>query len=903
MTENFSWDLPGLDGPQFIALASLLTLRNGGQIEPASLPDNDLEANSSGDESDTGSLDTLRPQRISKSGHGILKRKFLDALAELAANKKGGRFVACSAMREEEDSVTIWIARNEGFQQVDEVFFQRLRELLQLVGSNQDQETETALWFHMLDFYKVRLESTYIPDLRLSFKTHDQSGGAVTVERYSEAIKQLSVLRDLAFGYQQSGRSLLDGYDQLATQAYRLRGTRLVKELLSQSPGATTSSRKLWTSICSLGRLRVCYGTFKDIVNKLPSFADVKICLIPRAPVSKDPFQNTLTLKQTLEKLGLQLDLPTIQTILGHKWTVAKAEQQFKQLQKQKLNVHAEVQMVMFFSKMEETFTHLFRYFGCSKYSCFMCAHFLNAHGTFKTRGCHGRLFKPCIIPHTTGLAATQSAKLRDSVLQVQKDMRKELKRDFQKLRKHEKTSAVGGSTRFSGEEMKTVAANPAIEIRRMKAEQERVAAKFQRLELSEDNERRRRLAVENQQSFEKESNQETEYVDECSGCSRMTSRTCSVCGKGHFCSQSCEDKRSGFHLFTCTKRPITTADILYEDIADDKLPDSEDVLRDYGFNYFTSFADRSKLLGLYKGIWYSDEITAEDLHRWRVEGSLLAHIKEYFYSIPERYRGGYFPWFLNHTDCLDEPLTSQSANDKLVATFFDKAKSYLDVEDRNKELHQLEPEAKMLSYGMLACCTHAAHPNPIEQNWYNFGFCTCKDESSERSLGGLYQQLLLGDSLFEDTLGRLLPSHLKVKNTATFTEFWRAFESGSLISLMDSKGLKSPRHAFPHLEGFLSVSRRGLQPTVWRLKQYLAIDDPAEHEPPRPVWADYGFMNCRDFEETCILMEIYKRLLIKADPLDLHAACLKGNLFDFAQGFHKMNEKHRRLMRNFYHN
>lgn len=133
--------------------------------------------------------------------------------------------------------------------------------------------------------------------------------------------------------------------------------------------------------------------------------------------------------------------------------------------------------------------------------------------------------------------------------------------------------------------------------------------------------------------------------------------------------------------------------------------------------------ADKSKLMGLYKGLWLSDRIAASDFHRWRAEGSLVAHIKDFFYARPESCRGNYFPWFLNHTDCLDKPRTNRAAREQLIATFFDKAKPYLDVADQNKTFLQLEPIAKMLSYHMLACNTHAVHPNPIEENWYNFGF------------------------------------------------------------------------------------------------------------------------------------------------------------------------------------
>lgn len=155
----------------------------------------------------------------------------------------------------------------------------------------------------MLGFYKCRLESTYIPDLRSSLKKCDHLLEPISDAHYSEAMQHLSILRGLAFDQQPSTNTLLDRYENLVSQAYRLRKIREVKDLLLTAPRATASTRKLWVCICFLGRLRVCYEICKDIVNKLPSFAKVDIVLIPRAPVSHDPIKNALTLKQALEKL------------------------------------------------------------------------------------------------------------------------------------------------------------------------------------------------------------------------------------------------------------------------------------------------------------------------------------------------------------------------------------------------------------------------------------------------------------------------------------------------------------------------------------------------------------------------------------------------------------------------
>jgi hypothetical protein len=394
----------------------------------------------------------------------------------------------------------------------------------------------------------------------------------------------------------------------------------------------------------------------------------------------------------------------------------------------------------------------------------------------------------------------------------------------------------------------------------------------------------------------------ETDEFDQCYSCYNMTSRNCSICGKGLFCSELCQEKRSGSHLFTCTKRPLTSADYLYRCIGDDVLPEDEDVLEDFGFNQLTSFADKCKLLGLYKGLYLS-EIAEEDVHKWQVEGTLVENIKEFFYQIPETHRGGYFPWFLKNTHILERRVTGKESTENMVMTFYDQARSYLDSEDQHnyQNLKELKPEAKAHCYHMLAGVLHMAHPHPIEYNWYTFGFCTCHGERSENSLGGLYQQLLVGEKLFEDVnhMANWHPPHKA--QTATFTEFWQSYQSGTLIQLMDSKGLKQSRSCFPFLEEFLSVPPSGPQPSVWDLKQFIAINDPAEYPPIPALKVDYGFMNCRDFEETCILMEIYKRLLQDADPLELHRACLAGKLFVFAQKFHAMDEGHKRLMENFY--
>lgn len=244
-------------------------------------------------------------------------------------------------------------------------------------------------------------------------------------------------------------------------------------------------------------------------------------------------------------------------------------------------------------------------------------------------------------------------------------------------------------------------------------------------------------------------------------------------------------------------------------------MPQDEDVLEDFGFNNALSSEDKSNLLGLYGGLYLSGNFVAEDIHKWRVEGILVDKIKEFYHNIPEYSRGQYFPWFLKNTHVLERPMTKDEANQKLIATFYDKARPYLDIEDRNKTAKDLKPSAKGASYNLLAGTLLRMTPNPMEQNWYSFGFVTCQGPREESTLCDIYQLLLTeSDGSFFSEFHNRQRGGTAIQ-PATFTQFWKAYEKGTLISLMDSKKLKYLRSQLPFLEAFLSV------PPPARIPQY----------------------------------------------------------------------------------
>ncbi|KAL8797118.1 MAG: hypothetical protein Q9195_000585 [Heterodermia aff. obscurata] len=743
----------------------------------------------------------------------------------------------------------------------------------------------------MVLYHQNRIELSYIPRLRASFKAYDavpSRNDADAPENRSVSDPTLSFLRTLLFDCNIKGTSTFERHARLVIASYNLRRTKNIEEELYSSRGATSISKSLWSDICLLARLRVAFQTFKNIALMLPSFEKVTIILVPCPLAPANQSQRPLNLKQAFGILQLDLGAATIKDVLGRNWTVPRIEREFAKRQKQKPNVHAEVQMLMSLNTNEPYTSGLFPYLGCSKLSCFMCNCFLRSYGRFTTRGCHGRLFKSWTVPSVDRLPPGQADQIAEALILVQTEVEMKLKASVEGYVRHERTSVVGGSSVLGGRQEERSQRQLQIDQLRIKTERERVAEMFKRQTENTTNPVRRTSSILEGDELDRE----------CSICMRPTKRRCGICSQDFFCSDPCQEKRSGSHLFKCSKRPLTSADYLWKSLAEDLLPQDEDVLEDFGFNQLFG-GDLTYLFGVYQGLYLSGGFSAEDIHEWRVQGILVDKIKQFYYRIPENARGEYFPWFLKNLHVLERPMTKDEAQQRLVATFYDKARPYLNIEDRNKTAKELKPKAKGASYNLLAEILLRFSPHPTEENWYSFGFVTCHGKSQESMLIDLYLLLLTeSDGSF---FYKFHNSRRNVIQPVTFTQFWKAYEAGTIIQLMDSKGLKELRSWLPFLEGFLSVPPAGPHPSVWSLKQFLEIDDPMDHPPVPSVNVDYGFMNCHTFEDTCILMEIYKKILKTASPLDLHQACVAGDLFRFASGYFLMKEHWRPLMRNFY--
>lgn len=122
---------------------------------------------------------------------------------------------------------------------------------------------------------------------------------------------------------------------------------------------------------------------------------------------------------------------------------------------------------------------------------------------------------------------------------------------------------------------------------------------------------------------------------------------------------------------------------------------------------------------------------------------------------------------------------------------FLEVARSYLDPEDRKKELRHLVPEAKRKSFVLYAMLLNGNDPKACQFDtackdlYFQFGFVTGRSSEGEQVLPKVYRSFI---------------------SKCSFTEFWTAFESKNLITLMDAKGLKGARSKVQHLEVFLKI-------------------------------------------------------------------------------------------------
>ncbi|KAI0338172.1 hypothetical protein BDW22DRAFT_818430 [Trametopsis cervina] len=140
-------------------------------------------------------------------------------------------------------------------------------------------------------------------------------------------------------------------------------------------------------------------------------------------------------------------------------------------------------------------------------------------------------------------------------------------------------------------------------------------------------------------------------HICDCCRENEATQR-CSGCRKKWYCNQECQSAKWPLHIFECNpQQPINTAYHLTLAISEDTLPTDPLTLREWGFDKADLISDEApfKLFGLYVGLIKSLGVKPQQLHKWRIRGTLIAEIKAKYEAFPVGVRGEYYPWFLEH--------------------------------------------------------------------------------------------------------------------------------------------------------------------------------------------------------------------------------------------------------------
>ena len=306
----------------------------------------------------------------------------------------------------------------------------------------------------------------------------------------------------------------------------------------------------------------------------------------------------------------------------------------------------------------------------------------------------------------------------------------------------------------------------------------------------------------------------------------------------------------------------------------------------DYGFERaFTPF-NRSMLLGLYRGlILLSEELEPMTVHRWRVKGTLIEEIKAFYESLSADNRGGYYPWFLQNQWVLARsipPPPDASLHSMLITGWqYAGGSASATIEEINA-IRATWPRSKQQCFSFCTVILCGWHPRPDNAIWIHFGFCVCENEHTEGPLSRLYSALMA---------------------ECTFHEIYTAYDSSSLVALIDSKGLRHAREQILHLDDVLAGSPR-VNKSVWDLKQYTAVKEGVVIP---SVAVDYGFVNCNGEGEEQELKEVYEEFFRGfysfrgADPIELHEAAIGGRLYDYVGRFVKLQQKFKYIMKNPY--
>jgi hypothetical protein len=105
---------------------------------------NDDDVEELGDGSDLEKISANN--QLLTTGNEIIREKFLNCICDLLAHTKGPKFVTAAALRENEDSIEIDLARNDGFDANDDEYLSSLARFLAIEDEGKHDKFNRSQW-------------------------------------------------------------------------------------------------------------------------------------------------------------------------------------------------------------------------------------------------------------------------------------------------------------------------------------------------------------------------------------------------------------------------------------------------------------------------------------------------------------------------------------------------------------------------------------------------------------------------------------------------------------------------------------------------------------------------------------------------------------------------------------
>ncbi|KAI6359770.1 hypothetical protein MCOR25_006943 [Pyricularia grisea] len=757
-------------------------------------------------------------------------RDFLDRLAELLCCKKDPKLITSTGMVYDDEHVIIVASRNwspkKTWSKSDIDMLESLAHLLERVSSDDVFKTHPIpeLQKALVDYYKARICHHARELVRIEA---GKTGMNFFTQNCVDVVSGRLPVWDFVSMVHDDISHSTDFYSRLK---------------------ACLTERKLRMIVQELGFIRRPMqgaGAFLSLAQLQTGFRSVKIVLLesaaPRHVEIRQWPGGELRLKQTQrQRLHAQAQMPKY--------------------------VHAEMTLMTYLLGPTDGLgrdLQVFPYLGVSKKTCLLCGHMIKEVGRFTARGNHGKIYSQWTLPSPMWIESRAEQSLDEAVRQLRRVVVGEAAKEDLPARDMEKESVMAAPAKPRPGPYRTLFNSYVSDPRSLSREADwwsRIHHQRGDESSADDDEPRGHPSgTADEDKLERLGSNEPEAPPAplCTLCKEACKpgNACTKCGNALYCSVDCRNSDWIRHKYACSLgRPLDATDDLMRCChADDYLELDQDASKEFGFMCLGRAPDRLFLFEIYRTLIVDLGVEEEELR----EAVRLDKLKE---MLIRRCRQTNDAKMINFAKWLESKEGFRANGDGPgIQSMLDAAQEkLLGPEDRKVPLIDLEPAEKRNAVVFYTQILNGFQPAADEDNWIDLGFCAATDSSAELRLYQAYAALV---------------------EACTFDEFWRAVADCSMVALFQKHGL---HERISGMRAFEVLMATPYTHSVWHLKRFTRVNDPQPH---RAVTVDYGFYKCESVHERMRLKDTYRTLFERGvDGLELHEACISGNLAGFVE-------------------